>query len=125
MAEASEMQAGSRCTNEASYRSEGFLMQSSDRTKTEVLVAGAGPTGLALANELTRLGVRCRVIEKAATPSTLSKALGVQARTLEYFERLGIADRFLAAGRKLHGLSVSSEGKRIVHVSLDPIPSRF
>jgi 2-polyprenyl-6-methoxyphenol hydroxylase-like FAD-dependent oxidoreductase len=90
----------------------------------QVLVVGAGPTGLALAVELARLGVSCRVVDKDREPCSLSRALGLQARTLEIFERLGIAEEVIAAGRKVHGISTYSEGKRIVHVGFDQIESR-
>jgi 2-polyprenyl-6-methoxyphenol hydroxylase-like FAD-dependent oxidoreductase len=91
----------------------------------QVLVVGAGPTGLTMANELARLGVRCRLIDKAPQPSPFSKALGVQARTLEYFERIGIADAAVAGGRRLHGINVFSGGRRIVHLNFDQIASRY
>lgn len=91
----------------------------------EVLIVGAGPTGLAMACELTRRGVACRIIDKAPQPATTSRALGVQARTLELFEHLGIADAAVAAGHRVHGLNVSSGRKRIVHLNADPIPSRY
>ena len=55
----------------------------------DVLIAGAGPTGLVLALWLTRAGVRVRVIDKIAEPGTTSRALGVQARTLEFYRQLG------------------------------------
>jgi 2-polyprenyl-6-methoxyphenol hydroxylase-like FAD-dependent oxidoreductase len=91
----------------------------------DVLVVGAGPTGLAMGIELARQGVRCRVIDKAPEPSKTSKALAVQARTLEYFDRIGIADAAVAAGLKVHGLNAFSDRKRIVHVTADGIPSRY
>ena len=100
-------------------------MSSIESSGVDVLVVGAGPTGLAMAVELTRMGVRCRVIDKALEPSKTSKALAVQARTLEYFDRIGIADAAVAAGRQVHGVNVFSERKRIVHMSFDGIPSRF
>ncbi len=71
------------------------------------------------------MGVRCRVIDKAPEPTKTSKALAVQARTLEYFDRIGIADAAVAAGRPLHGVNVFSERKRIVHMSFDALPCRF
>ena len=71
------------------------------------------------------MGVRCRVIDKAAEPSKTSKALAVQARTLEYFDRIGLADAAVAAGRPIHGVNVFSERKRIAHLGFDAIPSRF
>jgi 2-polyprenyl-6-methoxyphenol hydroxylase-like FAD-dependent oxidoreductase len=49
----------------------------------DVLIVGAGPTGLVLALWLTKLGVKVRIIDKTAEPGTTSRALAVQARTLE------------------------------------------
>ena len=66
----------------------------------DVLVVGAGPTGLALALWLTKLGVGLRIIDRTADPGTTSRALGVQARTLEFYRQIGIADA---------GLSVTPE----------------
>ena len=57
-----------------------------------VLIGGAGPPGLVLALELTRLGVAVRFGHKAPAPSTTSRALAVQARTLELYQQIGIAD---------------------------------
>lgn len=60
-------------------------------SETQVLVAGAGPTGLVLALWLTHLGVRVRIIDRMEAPGTTSRALGVQARTLELYRQLGLA----------------------------------
>ncbi|MEV4708239.1 FAD-dependent oxidoreductase [Actinoplanes sp. NPDC049316] len=68
-------------------------------TETTVLIAGAGPTGLTLACELARGGVPFRLIEAAPGPRPGSRGKGVQPRTLEIFEDLGIAGRVLAHGR--------------------------
>lgn len=57
-----------------------------------VLIVGAGPVGLTLAAALKREGVSCRVIDKKTMRGTTSRALGIQARTMEVFEKLGIAD---------------------------------
>ena len=57
----------------------------------DVLIAGAGPTGLVLALWLTRAGVRVRLIDKAAEPGRASRALAVHARTLELYQQLGLA----------------------------------
>jgi 2-polyprenyl-6-methoxyphenol hydroxylase-like FAD-dependent oxidoreductase len=78
-----------------------------------------------MASELARQGIRCRVIDKAARASELSKALAIHARTLEIFENLGIADRFVAAGVKAHGGSVYAGGKRIVHFEFIGLNSRY
>jgi 2-polyprenyl-6-methoxyphenol hydroxylase-like FAD-dependent oxidoreductase len=64
----------------------------------EVLIAGAGPVGLALALELQRFGIRFRIVEKNAERSTTSKALGLQPRLSEVFAILGIAGKFFARG---------------------------
>jgi len=66
--------------------------------ETYVLVVGAGPTGLTLACELLRRGVRCRIIDKASGPATTSRALGLQPRTLELFDTMGIVDQVLSTG---------------------------
>ena len=62
------------------------------RTDVPVLIVGAGPTGLVLALWLTRLGVAVRIIDKTAEPGTTSRALAVQARTLEFYRQVGLAD---------------------------------
>ena len=63
-----------------------------------VLIVGAGPTGLTLAVELVRRGVSCRLLEAASGPQPGSRGKGVQPRTLEVFDDLGLADRVLAHG---------------------------
>ena len=64
---------------------------------TDVLIVGAGPTGLVLALWLTRLGIRVRIVDKTAEPGTTSRALAVQARTLELYRQVGLADAVVAA----------------------------
>lgn len=63
-----------------------------------VLIAGAGPTGLTLAIDLLRRGISCRLIEAAETPFIGSRGKGIQPRTLEIFDDLGIIEPILAAG---------------------------
>ena len=63
-----------------------------------VLVVGAGPTGLVLGIELARRGVPVRVVERAAAPATGSRGDGLQPRTLEVFDDIGVLDAVLAAG---------------------------
>src|SRR5215471_1350018 len=81
----------------------------------DVLVVGAGPVGLTLASELTRHGVSCRLIDKAQQAAPWSRAAGIQARTLELFEKMGVVDTFLTQGNKAKGLSVSSHEKELAH----------
>jgi 2-polyprenyl-6-methoxyphenol hydroxylase-like FAD-dependent oxidoreductase len=66
--------------------------------KTEVIIAGAGPTGLALAVQLARYGVDFVIFDKKETTTPYSKAIGVQARTLEIYEQIGLADDLIALG---------------------------
>ncbi len=71
----------------------------SARNAPVVLIVGAGPTGLTLACELARRGVAFRLIEAAPGPQPGSRGKGIQPRTLEVFEGLGIVDHVLAHGR--------------------------
>jgi len=71
-----------------------------------VVIAGAGPTGLTLALWLTRLGVAVRIVDRAAGPGETSRALAVQARTLEFQRQIGIVDDVLAAGVRVEQLTV-------------------
>ncbi|HKR30828.1 MAG TPA: FAD-dependent monooxygenase [Terriglobales bacterium] len=72
-----------------------------DSRDSDVLIVGAGPTGLVLALWLTRLGVRVRIIDKTSEPGTTSRALAVQARTLEFYQQIGLADAVVERGRKV------------------------
>jgi len=63
-----------------------------------VLIVGAGPTGLTPALELSRLGIAVRIIDKQAAPPTTSRAIAVQARTLELLELRGLADEMVRLG---------------------------
>ena len=78
----------------------------SPRMDTEVLVVGAGPTGLVLALWLRRLGVRVRIVDKREGPGETSRALAVQARTLEFYRQIGIVDDVLAAGLHIDRLTI-------------------
>ena len=64
----------------------------------DVLIVGAGPTGLMLANQLARRGVRPMIIDHHSGPAQQSRAMAVQARTLEIYSKMGIIDKALALG---------------------------
>ncbi|MCL2447606.1 MAG: FAD-dependent monooxygenase, partial [Polyangiaceae bacterium] len=77
----------------------------------QVLVVGAGPTGLVLALWLTRLGVRVRIVDGAPEPGQTSRALAVHARTLELYRQLGLAHEVVRAGLPLSGANVWARGR--------------
>src|SRR2546421_1534087 len=81
--------------------------------QTDVLIIGAGPTGLVLALWLARLGVRVRIVDKTAEPGTTSRALAVQARTLEFYAQIGLADTVVERGRKAIGANIWVAGKPV------------
>ncbi len=87
----------------------------------DVLIIGAGPTGLVLALMLKKLGINPRIIDKAAEPGTASRALAVHARTLEFYDMLGIADAAVALGRKMEAVNYWAEGKKRARVFLGDI----
>lgn len=78
--------------------------------QTEVLIAGAGPSGLVLGLWLTRLGVGVRIIDQTADTGTTSRALAVHARTLELYRQLGLADEVVKAGLPLTAVNLWSRG---------------
>ncbi len=73
--------------------------------KAQVLIVGAGPTGLMMACQLSLFGIPFRIIEKNDHPAKESRALGVQARTLEVFRQMGLVDEFLKNGQKTKALN--------------------
>ena len=84
-----------------------------------MLIVGAGPTGLVLALWLTRLGVRVRIIDKLAASGTTSRALAVQARTLEYYQQMGLAQAVLDRGYKVPALNLWVRTKQAARIPLD------
>jgi pentachlorophenol monooxygenase len=77
---------------------------------TEILIAGAGPIGLTVAIELARRGVSVRIVDPLIEPPQYAKAVGVQPRTLEIFERMGLLSRVLDAAVQLRGQLVYVNG---------------
>jgi 3-(3-hydroxy-phenyl)propionate hydroxylase len=93
--------------------------------KIDALIVGSGPTGLTMALELARAGVSVRIIDKATRPAQHSQALVVQARTLEQFQRYGIAEQAVSRGRKLVRAKLWSEGAELATFSFDNLSSRY
>lgn len=91
----------------------------------DVLVVGAGPVGLTLAAALAHRGLRCRIVDKAAEPTSTSKALVVWCRSLELLAHLGLADTFVRNGLVLKGGTMHAEGKPILHLNLQSDASEY
>ena len=91
----------------------------------DVLIAGAGPAGLAMAAEAARFGLRYRIIDKAPHGAEHSQALVLQARTLEQFERYEIAQRAIELGRRLKRIRIYSDRKRILEASFEELPGNY
>ncbi len=98
---------------------------SSSNSKCSVLVVGAGPTGLFLANELRRQGVDCRIIDQSSGPCDQARGTALQPRTLEIFEQVGVIDAFLAHGVRLVGLTTFEEGQAVTQGSFTDLESPF
>lgn len=84
--------------------------------RLDALIVGAGPTGLVLALWMTRLGARVRVIDRAPEPGTTSRAVAVQARTLEFYRQIGIADDVVRDGRRFEQLNLWVRGRRVARL---------
>ena len=86
--------------------------------KTDVLIVGAGPTGLVLALWLQAQGVSVRIIDKTSAPGTTSRAMVVHARTLELYRQLGMADAVAAAGHPSRVVNMWARGKRRAQIDM-------
>lgn len=93
--------------------------------RLDALVVGAGPTGLTMACELRRRGLRVRVLDAATEGSQHSKALVIQVRTLEVFERMGVLSEFLPRVHPMIRLNVVHRNKPIARVKIGQMPGRF
>jgi 2-polyprenyl-6-methoxyphenol hydroxylase-like FAD-dependent oxidoreductase len=79
----------------------------------QVLIVGAGPTGLVLALWLARLGVRVRIVDRMGEPGTTSRALGVQARTLEFYRQIGLAGAVVERGLPFAAANLWVAGRKV------------
>jgi 2-polyprenyl-6-methoxyphenol hydroxylase-like FAD-dependent oxidoreductase len=91
--------------------------------QSDVLIVGAGPTGLVLALWLTRLGAKVRIIDKTAEPGTTSRALAVQARTLELYRQLDLTEAIVARGHKVPAVNLWVKGEAAARLSFESIGS--
>ncbi|WP_251094258.1 FAD-dependent oxidoreductase [Streptomyces sp. Caat 7-52] len=97
------------------------------REPIEVLVVGAGPVGLTTAYELTRRGVRVRLVDAAAGPAATSRAIATHPRTLETYDQIGLLDAVLARARRITAFTLFQNGRRLARLDADysASPTRF
>ncbi|MGH3899639.1 MAG: FAD-dependent monooxygenase [Pseudonocardiaceae bacterium] len=93
-------------------------MTTSPRTKTDILVVGAGPSGLTAALQLARCGVQVRVVDRKSGPVEQARATLVHARTLEYFDRLGLADQAMEQGVPITRVEIHEKRRASAHLPL-------
>jgi 2-polyprenyl-6-methoxyphenol hydroxylase-like FAD-dependent oxidoreductase len=93
--------------------------------RSDVLIIGAGPTGLVLALWLTKLGVKVRIVDKTAEPGTTSRALAVQARTLELYRQLDLADAVVERGHKVPAVNLWVKGEPAARLPFETIGSNL
>ncbi|MFC5512592.1 FAD-dependent monooxygenase [Massilia jejuensis] len=88
---------------------------------SDVLIVGAGPSGLVLALWLKAMGVDVRIVDAAGGPGTTSRALAIQARTLELYRQLGLAQPVLEAGYPIDYFNLWAEGKHRARIALGAV----
>ena len=91
--------------------------------ETEVLIVGAGPAGLMMACQLAIQGIRFRIIDKKEQPTTNSGALIIQARSIEIFNQMGIAQKFIKEGINANNINILFNGKQHYKMSVKNIGS--
>ncbi|WP_250509362.1 FAD-dependent monooxygenase [Caballeronia sp. GACF4] len=90
-----------------------------------VLIVGAGPTGLAAAMSLSRAHIPVRLIDRAHERSPYSRAIGIQARTLELLEQHRVVEPFLELGHRSRVANLYSNGQRLARLDFDPLQTRY
>lgn len=93
--------------------------------KGEVLIVGAGPTGLLLSILLTREKVPFKVIDKKSGPTTHSKALAMHARTLEVLQDIGLSEQFLQAGKSVKGMQLENGKEILAQMDLSILDTKY
>lgn len=100
-------------------------MSSNPSQKCEVLIVGAGPTGLVLAHELARRGVNLRLIDKNEGPAEQSRALLIQVRSLETFAFMGLIDAFLEKGQHIDEIRLTVNQKPLFQNRFQSLDSPY
>lgn len=92
---------------------------------TDVLIVGAGPTGLALATTLARFGIDHVIIDKLASGENTSRAAVIHSHTLEVLESLGVSDRLVEEGLKLATFSLRDRDQTLLRLNFDTLPTHY
>ncbi|VVD29781.1 FAD-dependent monooxygenase [Paraburkholderia dioscoreae] len=100
-------------------------MDAAANDASPVLIVGAGPTGLAAAMSLARAHIPVRLIDKAMQPNPYSRAIGIQARTLELLEQHRLVEPFLELGHRARIANLFSNGMRLAQLDFDPLHTRY
>ena len=95
------------------------------KVSVDVLIVGAGPVGLFLANECARRGLTWRIVEARAAQSEHSKALAIFPRTLEIFDMAGLVAPFLEAANRVTSVAVVAHGRPLAHMPFEPRESPY
>lgn len=95
------------------------------KSDVELLIIGAGPTGLATALFLAERGHRPRIVEKAQSISPYSKAFGVNVRTMDLLEPTGVTARFIENGRRMRHLRLLRKGEQLARLNFTDVDDRY
>src|SRR5262249_5995018 len=99
------------------------VVMEQDMPRSDVLIVGAGPTGLILALWLTKLGVQLCILDKTAERGAVSRALAGHPRTLELYRQLDLADFVVARGHKVPAVRLWVKGEPRARVSFEEVGS--
>jgi 2-polyprenyl-6-methoxyphenol hydroxylase-like FAD-dependent oxidoreductase len=90
-----------------------------------IIIVGAGPVGLVAACELGRRNVPFRIIDQRPAPTDESRAVVVHARSLEMFQRMGLADELIASGVRTTAMELHASGQTLMRVDLSTVDSAY
>ncbi len=98
-------------------------MKNKNTSKTDVVIIGAGPTGLMAANQLQQFGIDFIIIDTKSGPTIESRALAVSARSMELYQQLGLAEAVLSKAVSVQGFELYANGKLKADVNMQNIGS--
>ena len=93
--------------------------------ETDVIIIGAGPTGLMLANQLNRFGINFLIIDTKSSPTVESRAMSVSSRSMELYQQLGLSDEILTKSLAVSGFGFYNNGTKITEVSLTEVGKTY